>query len=203
MQQRATRELRPCATEQSGGRIEAPACWSPAGPRKVPHGGPAGPGRWHSPSSRKAPPQGRARSAAAPASGRCREAPAVKPASQWIEWRTVLPDVRGSASDTPRCSSGVQAHFHGEPEALQPRSRRRRCSERSDILAHKVSGQGLRAAQRFTGNAQRMQALPSPMALVQVSIGPARAGQGLISTRRYGAQWRQQARRHHPVDPAP
>ena len=117
--------------------------------------------------------------------------------------RTVLPDMRGSASDTPRCSSGVQAHFHGEPEALQPRSRRRRCSERPDILAHKVSVHGLRTAQRFTGNAQRMQALPSPMALVQVSIRPARAGQGLISTRRYGAQWRQQAGRHRPVDPAP
>ena len=70
-------------------------------------------------------------------------------------------------------------------------------------LARKVSGQGLRAAQRFTGNEQRMQAHPSPMALVQVSIGPARAGQGLISTRRYGAQWRQQAGRHRPVDPAP
>ena len=49
------------------------------------------------------------------------------------------------------------------------------------ILAHKVSVQGLRAAQRFTGNEQRMQAHPSTMALVQVSIGPARAGQGLIS----------------------
>ena len=69
-------------------------------------------------------------------------------------------------------------------------------------LARKVSGQGLRAAQRFTGNEQRMQAHPSSMALVQVSIGPARAGQGLISTRRYGAPWRQQAGRHRPVDPA-
>lgn len=41
-----------------------------------------------------------------------------------------------------------------------------------------------------------MQAHPSPMALVQASIGPTRAGQGLMSTRRYGAQWRQQAGRH-------